>query len=240
VTLSVDDIALSGLLDRLGVTAGRRTGDGAAVYRVPVDDTALVFQAGQPAERPADPERAARIGPVQQALREAVGRSEGGRISLEDAGLSAEEYARYQADVAEASRPPVQAPDGLAAAVAAARAAGLLAPVARGGEPGRHFVHRWTARALAALRPDATRHAHQRAAAFWHWRVATLPQSREDAIDQLLEARYHHHAAGQDDQALAAHYAAVNQLRDWGQYGRATELCRETLTWLTPTRGRLP
>jgi len=26
----------------------------------------------------------------------------------------------------------------------------------------------------------------------------------------------------------------VNQLRDWGQYGRAAELCRETLTWLTP------
>jgi hypothetical protein len=136
VTLSVDDIALSGLLDRLGVTAGRRTGDGAAVYRVPVDDTALVFQAGQPAERPADPERAARIGPVQQALREAVGRSEGGRISVEDTELSAEEYARYQADVAEASRPPVQAPDGLAAAVAAARAAGLLAPVARGASLG--------------------------------------------------------------------------------------------------------
>jgi tetratricopeptide (TPR) repeat protein len=30
------------------------------------------------------------------------------------------------------------------------------------------------------------------------------PQSREDAIDQLLEARYHYHAAGQDDQAMTA------------------------------------
>ena len=153
----------------------------AAVYRVPVDDTALVFQVGQPAERPADPERAARIGRVQQALREALGPSEGGRISLEDAGLPAEEYARYQADVAEASRPPVNVPDGLAAAVAAARAAGLLAPVACGDEPGRHFAHRWTARALAALRPGATRHAHQRAAACWRWRVATFPQSRKAA-----------------------------------------------------------
>jgi len=73
------------------------------------------------------------------------------------------------------------------------------APVARGDEPGRHFVHRWTARALAALRPGATRHAHQRAAAFWRWRVATFPQNREDAIEQLLEARYHRHAAGPDD-----------------------------------------
>src|SRR5690242_2626977 len=71
-------------------------------------------------------------------LREALGRSEDGGISVEDTEFSAEEYARYQADVAEESRPPFQAPDGLAAAVAAARAAGLLAPVACGDEPGRY------------------------------------------------------------------------------------------------------
>ena len=235
VTLSVDDVVLSGLLDRLAaapLAAGLVIG--AAVYRVPVDDTALVFQAGQPAERPPDSERAARIGRVQQAIKKALERSEDGRISPEDAGLSAEEYVRYQADVAEESRPPVDAPDGLAAALAAARAAGLLTPVARGDEPVLHFVHRWTAGAIAALHPDATREAHRRAAAFWRWRVGTLPQSREDYMDQLLEARYHHHAAGQDDQAMAAHYEAVNQLQNWGQYGRAAELCRETLTWLTP------
>jgi hypothetical protein len=121
VTLSVDDIVLSGLLDRLAATPlAAELVTGAAVYRVPVDDTALVFQVGQPAERPSDPERAARIGRVQHAIREALERSEGDRISLEDAGLSEQEYARYQADVAEESRPPVQAPDGLAAAVAAA------------------------------------------------------------------------------------------------------------------------
>jgi tetratricopeptide (TPR) repeat protein len=235
VTLSVDDIVLSGLLDRLSATPlAAELLIGAAVYRVPVDDTALAFQASQPAERPPDPERAARIGRVQQAIQEAVERSEDGRISLEDAGLSEQEYARYQADIAEESRPPVDAPDSLAAAVAAARAAGLLAPVARGDQAALHFVHRWTAEAIAALHPDATREAHQRAAAFWHWRVGTLPQSREDAIDQLLEARYHHHAAGQDDEAMEAHSAAVNQLQAWGQYGRAAELCRETLTWLTP------
>jgi len=58
--------------------------------------------------------------------------------------------------------------------------------------------------------------------------------SRQDDIDQLLEARYHHHAAGQEDQAVAATQQAVVQLRTWGQYGRAAELCRETLTWVTP------
>ena len=235
ITLSVDDVVLSDLLGRLAATPlAAELVTGAAVYRLPVDDTALVFQIGQAAERPPDPERAARIGRVQQAIQEALERSEDGRISLEDTGLSDQEYARYQADVAEESRPPVQAPDGLTAAVAAARAAGLLAPVARGDEPGLHFVHRWTAGAIAALHPDATRQAHQRAAAFWRWRVETIPQSREQGIEQLLEARYHHHAAGQDDQAIEAHYEAVNRLQDWGQYGRAAELCRETLTWLTP------
>ena len=65
-------------------------------------------------------------------------------------------------------------------------------------------MHRWTAGAIAALHPDATREAHRRAAAFWHWRVDTIPQSREQDIEQLLEARYHHHAAGDTDEALAA------------------------------------
>ena len=235
VTLSVDDILLSGLLDRLSATPlATDLIIGAAVYRVPVDDTALVFQVGQPTERPADPERTGRIDRVQQAIKKTVERSEGGRISLEDAGLSEEEYARYQADVAEELRPPVKTPDDLPAAVAAPRDAGLLVPVQDENDDSRHFVHRWTAGAIAALHPDATRQAHQKAAAFWHWRVRTIPQSREDAIEQLLEARYHHHAAGQADEAIKAHMAAVNQLQTWGQYGRAAELCRETLTWLAP------
>ena len=111
-------------------------------------------------------------------LQEALGPSEDGRISVEDTELPAEEYARYQADVAEESRPPFQAPDGPAAAVAAARTAGPLAPVSRGDEPVLHFVRQWTARAIAALRPGATRQARQRAAAFWRWRS---PPSRKTA-----------------------------------------------------------
>ena len=118
--------------------------------------------------------------------------------------------------------------------MAAARNAGLLVPVSRPDQSSFHFVHRWTARAIAELHPDTAQEAHRRAAAFWHWRVDTIPQSGQDNIDQLLEARYHHYAAGQADQAMAAHMDAVIQLQTWGQYGRATELCRETLTWLTP------
>ena len=235
VTLSVDDVVLADLLKQLAATPlATELVIGASVYRIPVDDTALAFQAGKSAERPPDPARQARLRRVQQAISEAAERSEDGKISLEDAGLTAEDYTRYEDDLAEELRPPVEVPDGLAAAVAAARPAGLLVPVKAGDEPVRHFVHRWTAGAIAALHPDAAKQAHQRAAAFWRWRVTTIPQSRQDDIDQLLEARYHHHAAGQADQAMAAHMAAVNQLETWGQYGRATELCRETLTWLTP------
>jgi hypothetical protein len=61
ITLSVDDVVLSDLLDRMAATplAGELV-TGASVYRVPVDDTALAFQVGQPAQRPADPGRQAR------------------------------------------------------------------------------------------------------------------------------------------------------------------------------------
>ena len=234
VTLPVDDILLSDLLDRLAaIPLAAELLTGAAVYRVPVDDTALLFQVGQSVERPPDPERATRIGRVQQAIQVALVRSGDGKISLEDAGLSEQEYARYQADMAEELRSPVEAPDGLVAAVAAARNAGLLVPVPTEDEPSRHFVHRWTAGAIAALHPDATQEAHRRTAAFWRWRIGAIPQSREQDIEQLLEARYHYHAAGQDDEAMAAHDEGVNQLQDWGQYGRGAELCREALTWLT-------
>ena len=234
ITLSVNDIVLTSLLDRLAATPlATELIIGASVYRVPVDDNALIFQVGQPAQRPPDPDRQARIRRIQQAIQEAAEHSGGGQISPEDAGLTAGDYARYEADLAEEFRPPVDAPDGLLAAVAAARAAGLLVPVRAGDEFLLHFVHRWTAGAIAALHPDPAQEAHRRAAAFWHWRVDTIPQSRQDDIDQLLEARYHHHTAGQADQALAVTAEAVTQLQTWGQYGRAAELCRETLTWLT-------
>ena len=234
-TLAVDDVVLTRLLDQLASTPlAEDLIISAAVYRVPVDDTALAFQLGQPAERPADPERTARLHRVSQAIKEAQERSDNGQITLEDAGLTDDQYARYQADLAEELRPPVEAPDGLAAAVAAARAAGLLIPIPRQNEAPLHFVHRWTASALAHLYPDTTTEAHRRAAAFWHWRIDTLPQSREQDIEQLLEARYHHHTAGDLDQAIKATETAVVQLQTWGQYGRAADLCRQTLTWLQP------
>ena len=56
VTLSVDDVVLADLLEHLAATPlATELVTGASVYRVPVDDTALVFQVGQPAQRPARP-----------------------------------------------------------------------------------------------------------------------------------------------------------------------------------------
>ena len=234
-TLAVNDILLTTLLHQVSATPlAEDLVIWAAVYRVPVDDTALAFQLGQAAERPPDPERTGRLHRVSQAIKEARERAGGGQISLEDAGLTDDQYAQFQADLAEELRPPVEPPEGLEAAVAAARAAGLLIPVASKDAPPLHFVHRWTAGALAQLHPDTTTEAHIRAAAFWRWRIDTLPQSREEDIEQLLEARYHHHAAGQTNQAIQATEEAVLQLQTWGQYGRAADLCRQTLTWLQP------
>ena len=232
-TLAADDVVLTRLLDQLANTPlAEDLVIRAAVYRVPVDDTALAFQLGQQAERPPDPERTARLHRVNEAIREAQERSDNGQITLEDAGLTEMDYAQYQADLTEKRRPPIDPPDGLAAAVAAARTAGLLIPVLREDTPPLHFVHRWTAAAITQLHPQATTEAHRRAAAFWHWRIDTLPQSREQDIEQLLEARCHHHAADQTEQAIQATETAVLQLQTWGQYGRATSLCRQTLTWL--------
>ena len=235
VTLAVNDVVLSGLLQRLADTpVATELVIGASVYRVPVEDTALIFQVGEPAERPADPQRAARIGRVQQVIKQAIERAGGNQISLQDTGLSPEQYARYEADLAEEYRPPVEAPDGLTAAVTAAQVAGLLIPVARGDEIPWHFVHRWTAQAIAALHPEATAESHRRAAAFYSWVTGSTPLGEEQFVEGLLEARYHHHAAGQVNEAIAATLPAMDKLQLWGQYGRAAELCRETLTWLPP------
>jgi hypothetical protein len=46
----------------------------ASVYRIPVDDTALIFQVGHPVERPPDAKRIERINRVQQAIHEATER----------------------------------------------------------------------------------------------------------------------------------------------------------------------
>jgi hypothetical protein len=270
VTLAVDDVVLAELLDHLDATPlARDLVIGASVYRVPVDDTALVFQVGETAEPPSDPERLERIREVQQGIGAAHQRSEDGVISLEDAGPSEDDLVRYRLDIeevmrppfgrpwrseegvvsledtglsesdiavyrthnGEVGRPPIERSGELTAAVGAAEAAGLLAPV-HGDGTNLHIVHRWTARAIAELHPDAVASAHRRAATYWHWRGDAMTRGKEEYVEQLLEARYHHRAASDTDKAVAVTLPIVVQLQTWGQYGRAAELCRETLNWL--------
>jgi tetratricopeptide (TPR) repeat protein len=233
ITLAVDDVVLSRLLDQLSATPlAAALVIGGSVYRVPVDDTALAFQVGEHAERPSDPDRTARLQRVGIAIAAAAKRLSSNQITLDDAGLTAGEFARYEADLAEERRPPYDPPTDLAAAVRAARAAGLLIPVDKEGGASLHFVHRWTARAIAQLHPEAITEYHRRAAAFWRWRFDWIEQNRKQAVEQLLEGRYHHRAAEETDEAVAITQHAVVELRTWGQYGRAAELCREILTWL--------
>jgi tetratricopeptide (TPR) repeat protein len=235
ITLAASDTLLHALLQQLAATPlARELIIGAAVYRVPVDDTALIFQIGQPTQRRADPQRQQRLERVEEALAKAEARAPGSKISLEHLGFSAEEYAQVYADLAEQRRPPYAPPAGLQAAIRVAEDSGLLTPVRREDQAPFHWIHRWSAAAVASLHPVATKEAHQRAAAFWRWRVDNMPQGLEQSIEQLLEARFHHHAAGQLEEAVAETQAAVLQLETWGQYGRAAELCHDTLTWLAP------
>ena len=236
VTLSVDDVVLSGLLDRLAATPlATELVTGAAVYRVPVDDTALVFQVGQPAERPPDPERA---GPHRPRPAGHPGSRRTRRRRPDLAG-------RRRADRGGVRPLPGRRGRG---AAAAGRRAGW--PGRRGGRgPGRRAAGPGTApgtrtrcisctggrpgpsprctptpparptggrrRSGAGGSTPSRRAASKTSTSCWRPATTTTPPGRHD-------------------EALAAHEEAVNQLQTWGQYGRAAELCRETLTWLTP------
>jgi tetratricopeptide (TPR) repeat protein len=96
----------------------------------------------------------------------------------------------------------------------------------------RYIVHRWTAHALAKhATASALADAHRRAASYWHWRVTVWPQSRQDDISQLIEARHHYHAAGDIDQAVNVTIQVCAQLDTWGAWVWEERLLRETLTW---------
>jgi tetratricopeptide (TPR) repeat protein len=238
VTLAVDDVLLAELLGRLEPVPGaRRLLLGTSVYRLPVDEIGLKWQAGEELELPADPARDERRARLDEA--QAAAAREGRSPALEELGLDPELVARIREDWREAMRPPLRVPGGFEEALRALAELGLVAPLEGGADEERTYaVHRWTARALAAISEGRELvAAHRRAAGYWLWRVRVWPQSRERDVEQLVEARHHLHAAGDLDAAVDVTDAVVRQLDVWGAYGWEERLCLETLGWL-PERSR--
>jgi tetratricopeptide (TPR) repeat protein len=232
VTLAVNDTLLADLLGLLDEDALALL-VGAAVYREPADELALAWQVAAPAPVPADPERDERRRHLVEAMRAA--RAAGKPTDPDRLGYSPGELAQLEADRAAVSRPPlatVTVPDALLAPL---RTLGLLAPVAGPDDDPdtvRHVVHRWTAAALARLHPEATTAAHARAAAYFGWRLSYRPQDLLADLYDQIEARHHHHAAGDLDEAIDVSYAVGDQLHTWSAWGWEAAICRETLTWL--------
>jgi tetratricopeptide (TPR) repeat protein len=238
VTLAADDVLLDALLKELeGHDLARRLLIGASVYRVPVDERGLIFQVGVPVERPADPERKQRLERVNGLVRQA--QEAGKPTDAAFLGMTAEDVQQHVLDLQQELAPPVDPPEGFEDARARLEALTLLAPVEGAGDEALHwFVHRWTAGALARRASEEERTAaHRAAAAFWRWREDMVPQPRELAIEDLLEARHHHHAAGETDMAVEVTEWAISQLETWGAWEREERLLRESLTWV-PQRSR--
>jgi tetratricopeptide (TPR) repeat protein len=232
VTLAAADVLLEDLLHLLDPTPlARQLLLGASVYRVPIDEVALAWQVGKEVEPEADAEGEAirkRVAERMQAIKE----EQGEEPTREKLGLTDAEWQDYVEAVERALRPPIETPEGIADARDLLERLGLLSRIPA-GEATLYQVHRWTASALEKDTTQETlRAAHHRAARFWRWRVAKVPQSRQAAIDQLLEARHHHRAAGDVEQAVQVTGSICIQLDTWGAYGREEQLCREVLEWV--------
>lgn len=236
ITFAAADVLLADLLKLLDAEPlARRLLIGASVYRVPVDEVALAWQVSEELEPEPDPEGAAIIRRVHErgdAMSEG-----GGEPTRETLGFTAPEWRAYDEAVERVLRPPIRTPEGAPRALRLLERLGLLSRMA--GDDGTvHQVHRWTASALEKeTAPEILRDAHRRAARFWRWRVDRMPQSREEDIEQLLEARHHHYMAGDVDQAVMTTGWACRQLDTWGAYGREEQLCREVLQWVPERSG---
>ncbi len=235
-TLAAADVLLHDLLALLDPTPlARRLLIGAAVYRVPVDETALAWQMAEVREREPDPEWEEIQKRVVEAEREV--RERGEAPARENLGLSEAEWETYDWALQRQVTPPLEPVEGLPEAIRRLERLGLLSPQER-GDATFHQVHRWTATLLAEeVDAETVRDAHRRAAAFWRWRVDVMPQDRAQDIHQLLEARHHHYAAGDLAEAVETTEWICSQLHTWGAYGREEQLCREVLEWV-PERSR--
>ena len=231
VTLISSDV----LLDRLLVgLRGRPAHDLFAlssVYRQAVDDIGLNWVM-TPGSVAADSERAARLRDAFDRL-DAAQRSGRGLV-LDHLGLDPTLRNQLVRDIAEGTRPAGH--PGLTEAIHELAERNLLS-VTGPPDAQRYLVHRWTALGLQQLvQSGAAGHlgvedlaeAHRRAAAFHEWRAGLW----RTTVTDLLEARYHHHAAGDFGSAAVATAGAGAVLYRWGEFDHVMRLCQETLGWI--------
>jgi hypothetical protein len=167
VTLAADDVLLDALLIRLdSVPLARELLLGASVYRVPVDETALMWQVGEESAAPVDPQRTQRLQAFIQATEQVKSRGE--ESAMENLGLSQQDIQQALLDLQQTQRPPVNAPENMIDARAALAELGLLAPVQLTEDSDLYYtVHRWTAGALARRsNVEALHQAHHRVARY--------------------------------------------------------------------------
>ena len=231
VTLISSDV----LLDRLLVgLRGRPAHDLFAlssVYRQAVDDIGLNWVM-TPGSVAADAERAARLRDAFDRLDAA--QCSGRGLVLDHLGLDPTLRNQLAHDIAEGTRPADH--PGLTEAIHELAERNLLS-VTGPPEAQRYLVHRWTALGLQQLvQSGAAGHlgvedlaeAHRRAAAFHEWRAGLW----RTPVTDLLEARYHHHAAGDFGSAAVATAGAGAVLYRWGEFDHVMRLCQETLGWI--------
>lgn len=218
VALVTDDVQLDALLDELdGAPTARRLLEGIAVYRTPVDGTGAAWQLS---------------GPIIETDALEADSEEGWGLPLETGG-------RFRTVREEGPRLPVELvePTG---ALRQLMDLGLVSPAPQAlGELEDRLsgllAHRWMAQALASRTPAATlAHAHRLAASYWQWRVESAPQPPQTAVALLIEARDHHHQAGDIEPADRATRRVCSQLHIWGARDWEERLIRESLDWFPP------
>ncbi|MBU2670976.1 tetratricopeptide repeat protein [Actinoplanes bogorensis] len=233
VTLTVNDTLLHQLVDLLDPDTQTLL-IGAAVYRSPADQLALAWQTATPDPTPDDPGRDQRLAQLNDALQAA--RRAGRPAGLDQLGYTTEQLTQLQTDLDTLRRPPLTTTTADPAALAVLSGLGLITPTPASQEDdlgeGLFVVHRWTATALARLYPQPTRQAHQHAAAYHAWRVDRRPQDPMADLHDRIEARYHHHSAGDLPAAIDLSYQIRDQLDGWSAWDWEKHICQETLTWI--------
>ena len=231
VTLVVDDVLVDRLLMRLqSFPLALRLFVAASVFRLPVGVTGLNWAVAESLEPASDPAREARIASAYEQL-DVAQRSGTGWV-LKDLALPRAQVSQLERDMAPRGRPAERA--GLTRAIETLLDMSLLAEVQETQQDETNYlVHRWTAAGLRYLieaglaglvEADDLIVAHQRAAAYYEWRADIWP----DAVDDLLEARYHWQAAGARQAAAAVTVRAVAILFRWGAFSLLRRLATES------------